>query len=145
MWIVNHVGDGDGDGDGVDDELGGDVEQPEDGDDEGVGDGDGVGVGDGDGDCDEYDEYDDHYDADVDYDDDKDDGGQVFNPYQKVISIIGKTLLPFTEPGQVGKPTFLWGKWGAAKFWKFLLAWNLVFNMVNKSNISYICFHDIIH
>jgi len=26
---------------------------------------------------------------------------QVFNPYQKVISIIGKTLLPFTEPGQV--------------------------------------------
>ena len=26
---------------------------------------------------------------------------QVFNPYQKVINIIGKTLLPFTEPGQV--------------------------------------------
>ena len=25
----------------------------------------------------------------------------VYNPYQRVINIIGKTLLPFTEPGQV--------------------------------------------
>ena len=33
---------------------------------------------------------------------DDDDIDQVFNPYQKVINIIGKTLLPFTEPGQVG-------------------------------------------
>ena len=46
---------------------------------------------------------DDHCDVDADnVNVDDDDIDQVFNPYQKVINIIGKTLLPFTEPGQVG-------------------------------------------
>ena len=50
----------------------------------------------------DYDDTDDDNDTDDDdHVEDNDDGGQVFNPYQKVISIIGKTLLPFTEPGQV--------------------------------------------